>query len=245
MHHRPFSSLATVYDRIMADVDYEGWCEFLLREAGKRGFRGGAVLDLGCGTGNSTIPLSRRQLEVTGLDSSVEMLAVARRKAPYLDWRLGEFTSFSTGRSHDLAVSLFDSLNNLLSREELLRTFRRVAAHLRPGGLFLFDANTSVGLAEPWEGGRVEGWEGEVHYRWTHSYDPLCQLARIEVSWECDGRHFSEVHHERPIDIGEVEPLLVEAGFAGVEALTFPDGASATAEADRIWVCARLPSPRG
>lgn len=245
MQRRPFSSLATVYDQIMADVDYQGWCEFLLRQASVRGFRGGTILDLGCGTGNAAIPLAQQGFEVTGLDSSAEMLAVARSKAPGLDWRLGEFTSFSTGTSFDLVVSLFDSLNNLLSAVDLLRTARRVASQLRPGGLFFFDANTSAGLAEPWEDGRVEAWAGDVHYCWTHSYDPLGKLARIEVCWEYEGRCFTEVHQERPIDLGEVEPLLVKAGFTEVETLTYPDGSPATSDADRIWVCARLPSRRG
>jgi SAM-dependent methyltransferase len=237
----PFSLLAGLYDRIMADVDYEAWCEFILREAGKRGFQAGAVLDLGCGTGNSSIPLARRGLPVTGLDGSAEMLAVARRKQPAIDWRLGDFTTFSLNRRYELAIAVFDSLNNLLTPERFLACAKRVHEHLLPGGLFLFDVNTTAGLRDLWEDGRVEGWADDLYYRWTHGYDPETGLARVEAHCREGARSFTEVHLERPYDADEVEVLLTAAGLAQVEVLGFPDGGPAEADADRIWVCVRRP----
>lgn len=229
----------------MADVDYESWCEFVVREASKRGYRGGPALDLGCGTGNSTVPLHRRGFEVTGLDSSPEMLAVARDKLPQLDWRLGEFSSFDLPARFSLVVSMFDSLNNLLSADEFRAAAARVAHHLLPGGLFLFDVNTAIGLRELWEGGRVEGWAEEVHYSWLHSFDAYANLARVEASWESGGRRHSEVHYERPFEADETVALLADAGFEEIEVLNFPDGSVAPPDAERIWLCARLSSGRG
>jgi SAM-dependent methyltransferase len=237
--HPPFSALAEVYDLIMADVDYDAWLEFILREAGRRGFPGRDVLELGCGTGNLAIPLAERGYRLTGIDRSPEMLAVARAKGPAIDWRLGEFESFALGRRFGLALSVFDSLNNLTTRERFLAAAGRVRAHLLPGGLFLFDVNTSLGLQDLWEGGLVEGWAGEVYYRWRHSYDPERKLARVEAFCDTGKRRFTEVHFERPFDTDEVQELLARAGFGEVETLAFPDGSAATAEAERIWVVAR------
>ncbi len=47
-----------------------------------------SVVDLGCGPGNITEWLQRRwpKASITGIDSSVEMLATAREKHPDLDW---------------------------------------------------------------------------------------------------------------------------------------------------------------
>jgi len=53
----------------------------LLKESG-----GSSVLDAGCGTGRVGIELARRGVRVTGVDADVEMLAVARAKAPDIDW---------------------------------------------------------------------------------------------------------------------------------------------------------------
>jgi SAM-dependent methyltransferase len=55
--------------------------EALLAESG-----GSSVLDAGCGTGRVGIELARRGVRVTGVDADGEMLAVARAKAPDMDW---------------------------------------------------------------------------------------------------------------------------------------------------------------
>jgi SAM-dependent methyltransferase len=228
----------------MADVDYQAWVEFILREAGSRGFPGRDVLELGSGTGNLAIPLFRLGYRLTGIDGSAEMLAVAHAKEPAIDWWLADFESFVLERRFGLALSVFDSLNNLTSPEQFLATAERVHEHLVPGGLFLFDVNTSLGLRDLWEGGQVEGWAGEVFYRWRHSFDPERGLARVEAFCDTGRRSFTEVHYERPFDADEVERLLGRAGFADVEALAFPDGAAAEPDAERIWVIARRPETR-
>ena len=40
----------------------------------------GPILELGCGTGRITLPLGRQGLDVTGVDASLSMLAVLRKK---------------------------------------------------------------------------------------------------------------------------------------------------------------------
>jgi trans-aconitate methyltransferase len=45
------------------------------------------LVDLACGTGNSTVPWTlRRGLHVVGVDSSEAVLRVARRKSPAVRW---------------------------------------------------------------------------------------------------------------------------------------------------------------
>lgn len=241
----PFTALADVYDAIMADIEYEEWCEFILRTARERGWAGGACLDLGCGTGNATFPLFARGLEVVGLDASESMLRVAREKLPPVRFERGDFVSFALGRRFTLVYSVFDSLNNLLEPAGLLRCARRVLEHLEPGGLFLFDVNTRVGLRDLWESGRAEGWADDVYYRWDHRFDVASGLAQVEAYCERGAESFLEVHHERPYDEAELRPLLAEAGFADVEALVFPSGEPAEPDAARLWVVARRPPGPG
>ena len=103
-------------------MEYEGWTDFILREAEKVGWSGHKVLDLGCGTGNSTFPFFSRGFHITGLDASPEMLAVAREKLPPVRFVQGNFTSFELDERFDLIISVFDSLNNLLEPRDFLRT---------------------------------------------------------------------------------------------------------------------------
>jgi len=237
----PYTALATVYDTIMAEVEYDAWADFILAVARSRGYAGGPLLDLGCGTGNASVPMVDHGLHVTGLDASPAMLAVARAKLPGVTLHLADFASFAIPGRFALVFSVFDALNNLLDDETFLATCRCVLEHLQPGGLFVFDVNTPTGLRELWEGGAAEGWADEVYYRWQHSFDAETGLARVEAY--CDGPDgsFTEVHTERGYDAAVAIRLLGAAGFEAVEALSFPEAAAPPPEAERIWVVGRKP----
>ena len=236
---RPFSLLAGVYDAIMDDVEYEGWADFILQEADKAGWRGHKVLDLGCGTGNSSFPFFSRGYSVTGLDASPEMLAVAREKLPPARFVQSDFTSFDLGERFDLVISVFDSLNNLLEPRDFLRTAERVHAHLAPSGLFIFDVNTTVGLRDLWESGRAEGWVDGVHYSWDHTFDEATRIGTVTAYCEKNGREFTEVHLERAYDPPELRQLLAQARFDEVRILTYPTGEPSDEDEERVWVVAK------
>lgn len=235
----PYTALAGVYDTIMAEVEYSEWAGFILLLARERGYRGGAVLDLGCGTGNASAPLVELGLEVHGVDASAAMLQVARTKLPNAPLTRAGFTDFELPERFELVISVFDSLNNLLSEDAFAAMAARVKAHLVRGGLFVFDVNTPTGLRDLWEGGKAEGWADDVYYRWTHTYDEATGLAQVEAFCQSDDGCFTEVHTERGYDVTTVTRLLAGAGFETVECLLYPDGEPATDEADRIWVVAR------
>jgi SAM-dependent methyltransferase len=237
----PFTSLALVYDDIMADIEYDEWSAFILETVRARGWSGGSLLDLGCGTGNATAPMVEEGFDVTGVDASAEMLAVARAKLPDTRFVLGDFETFDAGGTFTLAYAVFDALNNLLSPAAFRRAAERVYAHLEPNGLFMFDVNTTRGLKELWESGRAEGWAGEVYYNWRHSFDEDTGLARVDAFCLHGSTGFTEVHFERPYDPPELRESLGAAGFADVEILAYPEGEAAPHDAHRVWVVARRP----
>src|SRR5680860_1451310 len=136
----PFTSLAAVYDDIMAEVEYEEWCEFILALASERGYRGGPLHDLGCGTGNATLPMLERGYDVSGSDASEAMLSVARRKLPGVEFYHADFITLALERRFALVYSVFDALNNLLDDEQFRLAARNVRRHLDPGGLFMLDS---------------------------------------------------------------------------------------------------------
>ena len=242
MQARPFTALADVYDAIMADVEYDAWVAFILDRATERGWQGGTALDLGCGTGNATVPMAARGIEVVGLDASEAMLRVARRKLPGAHFVEADVRTMRLQQRFTLAYSVFDALNNLLEPTDFEAAARRVRHHLLPGGLFVFDVNTTIGLRDLWEGGRVEGWADDVYYRWVHGFDERTGLARVEAYCETAGGSFTEVHYERPYDPPELAVLLAAAGFEDIEALSYPSGDTAPPDAARVWMVARRPA---
>jgi SAM-dependent methyltransferase len=138
-----YDSYAPTYDAFNRGYMYERWTGRLLGKAEEAGLRGSRLLDIGCGTGLSSIPMLDRGWRVTACDISPRMLEVARTKmgdkATLLvaDMRtlpdLGEF---------DLIWAVNDAINYLLSTDELEATLAGMRRNLASGGVVLFDVNT-------------------------------------------------------------------------------------------------------
>ena len=237
----PYTSLADVYDAIMQDVPYDEWCDFVLEGLLERGWSGARVLDLGCGTGRAGDPYAERGFDVLGVDASPSMIRAARRRDAQRRYLVGDARSLALGERFELVIAVFDALNNLTGDGELEAACRRVAEHLEPGGAFVFDVNTSVGLAALWEDDVAEGWAGDVYYRWEHRWIPERRRARVAAYCRGPSGAFVEHHEERPFDPAEIDEALRAAGFEAVELLTFPDAAPVTSDDPRVWAFARRP----
>jgi SAM-dependent methyltransferase len=140
---RSFEESAPFYDRLTDESDYEhamGLLELLAQEVGLAGKR---LLDLGCGTGKSFMPLLGRGYEVTACDLSPAMVDQAIRRA---NGRARVFVADigSLGKvgSFDLITCIDEPLNYLLEEDDVLGLFCGVVKNLAPGGLFVFDVNT-------------------------------------------------------------------------------------------------------
>jgi len=96
------------------------------------------VLDLGCGSGESLVPLVTRGAHVIAIDISPELLDLARQRlASYgLSAVVQEGSAYSTGLA-DNSVDVVFSMA-LLHHLELPRARQEIYRVLRPGGLFIF-----------------------------------------------------------------------------------------------------------
>jgi SAM-dependent methyltransferase len=104
---------------------------------------GARVLDLCCGTGQFVQALIERGYEAVGLDGSAAQLSYARRNAPRAALVHADARSFSIAEPFEVVVCLNDSLNHVMTWEELVAVFRNVHAVLTDGGAFVFDLNTA------------------------------------------------------------------------------------------------------
>jgi ubiquinone/menaquinone biosynthesis C-methylase UbiE len=103
---------------------------------------GGPVLELGCGTGRTLLPIARDGIECVGLDSSPEMLAVLRERQPPANLTLvhDRMERFDLGdRRFRLITAPFRAFSHLLDVDAQLACLARVRRHLAPHGLFVFD----------------------------------------------------------------------------------------------------------
>ena len=139
------------------------------------------ILDLCCGTGQLAQTLTALRYQITGLDKSEEMLRFARENAPAGEFIIGDARSFKLPNTYHAVVSTFDSLNHILTLEELISVFHNVYATLQRGGLFFFDMNMEEGYKTCWNDnfGIVE----EDHVCVTRlSYHPEDRTAQFDVT---------------------------------------------------------------
>jgi len=128
--------VAHVYDDWYAKID-EGAIDLLSELAGD-----GPALELGIGTGRIALPLSARNVKVSGIDASELMVAQLKAKdgAEEIDVRMGSFADVDIEGEFQLVYIVFNTFFALLSQEEQVRCFRNVAAHLTSSGCFLIEA---------------------------------------------------------------------------------------------------------
>lgn len=221
-----YESLAPFYDSYTHNYGHAAWLANIERIALSHGLRGNRLLDVGCGTGKSFLPLLERGYEVTACDISPAM-AERASEAGGDDARIlvADARELPVLGRFDLVTSIDDALNYLLSEEELAMTFEGVARNLRPGGLFAFDLNTISCYRDYFlrdMAVEVDGaffcWRGEAE---PGDIEPgALVMASIEVFASNDGecwRRSSSRHVQRHHPPEVVERLLAQAGFALVE----------------------------
>ena len=139
----------------------------------KRAVQGlhGKVLDVACGTGDMVVELLRTRyaasLQVTGVDLSEEMLAIAKRKAPQAEYRLADAEHLPFGDASFDAVTCAFGIRNFVHLEQGLKEMVRV---LKPGGrmailelatpdnpFIRFFYNIYTRRIIPWLGSRIAG----------------------------------------------------------------------------------------
>lgn len=133
------SAFCRAYNEFGWNVYPEVFAGQLLEWLRRRGITAESCLDLGCGTGVLCEQLARAGIRTLGVDLSPGMIAIARERAPELDFRVGDMTAFQPEERVDLVTCTGDAVNHLFSPEDLRRMFRNAADVLRDGGWLVFD----------------------------------------------------------------------------------------------------------
>jgi SAM-dependent methyltransferase len=123
---------------------------------------GGRVLDIGCGMGEPIASwFVAHGHEVTGIDSSPSLIALAADRFPGQEWIVADMRALDLGRRFDGLIAWHSFFH--LSPEDQQPMFARFAAHAAPGAPLMFTSGTSHGEA-------IGTWQGEPLYH--GSLDP-------------------------------------------------------------------------
>jgi SAM-dependent methyltransferase len=210
---RTYEAMAPVYDDFTGHYESEAWIADLVKALERRGLQGKRLLDIGCGTGTSFLPMLEQGWEVTACDISPAMLELAREKAgDGVRLEIADMLELPQFGEFDLVWALDDAINYLLSPEELERALAGMRANLTPTGLLLFDVNELQAyrtfFAETVE---IERNSRRLVWRGTATPDvaagSICE-SRMEI-----GPGEEVTHRQRHFPEAEVLAALAKAGL--------------------------------
>ncbi len=104
---------------------------------------GGPVMEFAIGTGRVAVPLAGRNVPVTGIELSADMLAVLRSKpeSSGITAVEGDMAVTYVEGEFSLVYLVFNTITNLTSQDEQVACFENAARHLRPRGRFVIENN--------------------------------------------------------------------------------------------------------
>jgi SAM-dependent methyltransferase len=146
-----YRGLAHVYDTLVGDGALPDLIAAFAAARRRHGIHFRSLADVGCGTGRFLAHLAREPLSLIGIDSSVEMLRIARRRLRHTDVSLlrQDMRALSLPRPVDLITVNFATLNYFVDARDLDRALCAIGAALRPGGALIFDFIPAVESTEP------------------------------------------------------------------------------------------------
>ncbi len=242
-----YEDFAHLYDALQKDVPYESFAKYYVEIMKKFNIEKGLCLDLGCGTGNMTILLSEMGFDMIGVDSSIEMLNVAREKAAegdksilFLNQDMSEFELYGTVGS---VVSTLDCVNYVTDKNALRRVFELVNNYLDPEGIFIFDINSEYKLEHILGENTYVSDEEDIFYSWQNSYDRENKICTFDLTFferdEDIYYRYDETHFERAYSIEEITTLLQEAGMEVVGVFDNLSFEEPNDKSERIFFVAR------
>ena len=100
----------------------------------------GLVLDLACGTGRHSIPLSKEGYNMVGLDISLNLLKIAKNRWSHIQLVRGDMRClpFKAG-AFSAAVSMDTSFGYLPSEQDDMKSLRELREALSQGGVLIVD----------------------------------------------------------------------------------------------------------
>lgn len=218
-----YEALASSYDRLTNDVDYEATVEFYMEILRRENLTPRTAVDLACGTGSVTAILARKGIRVTGVDMSEEMLTVAQMKTQDITprpWFSCQYLEeLRLPRGVDLAVCALDSLDYITEPEKCRKAIRRVYRVLNPGGIFIFDVNTPEKL-QAMDGQVFLDEDDDVYCVWRGEFDResnICSYGMDLFQREGEVWHRSfEEHREYAYSAEQLTEYLRDAGFSHI-----------------------------
>ncbi|MGG3469352.1 class I SAM-dependent methyltransferase [Neobacillus pocheonensis] len=244
-----YEQFAYLYDELMKDAPYDAWVQFVKETLVQIKLNNAhRLLDLACGTGELSVRFAQQGFQVTGVDLSDDMLAVAQTKAldagmkiPFFQQNMADLE----GQGEFDVIGIFcDSLNYLESEQEVVDTFSNVYRHLSEEGMFIFDVHSIYKITEVFINQTFAHNDDHVSYIWNSFPGESLNSVEHELSFfvldENTGKYdrYDELHLQRTFSIQQYSDWLRDAGFEIVQISADFENSAPKENSERIFFVA-------
>lgn len=241
-----YGAFAYAYDQALGERFFRSARRILLQLMERYPCEEKTHLDLACGTGLALALFASRGWRSIGVDASLPMLSVARVRASRLAG--ADFRALPLRGTFSRITCLYDSLNHLKSRADLVAVFRAVREVMAPSSLFFFDMNhpdiypAVWGMKEPYiANGPGFHLEIATAYR-RRDATGLALVTGWALLPSGERAEISERHEQRAYSEREIVEALGEAGLVPAEVLDFDpfhDGADLDSAGVKLFFVCR------
>jgi SAM-dependent methyltransferase len=225
-----YGSFAYAYDQALGHRFFRAMRRLLRRVIDRYPPRVKTHLDVGCGTAIAVEYFLRLGYRSVGIDLSLPMLQLGRRRARHL--LAGDMRALPLRGTYARVTCLYDTLNHLKNSADLTAAFRCVARVLDEDGLFLFDVNHPDIYPAIWGNDEPFVADGRgFHLKMATKFRPRDRIAQAMVTgWaEVAGERvrIHERREQRAYSEREIVDCLAAAGLVPVEVTEFDPYAEA------------------
>ncbi|MGL4392642.1 MAG: class I SAM-dependent DNA methyltransferase [Fusobacteriaceae bacterium] len=215
-----YKNFSKVYDKFMEHCNYDEWSNFLCKIFHEYGKDNGNLLDIGCGTGE-ILKRFVSKYNCTGIDISEEMLKICHEKLKSKNIALyhADMVEFKIeNKFHEIAISLFDTVNHLVSLDELREHFSCVKEHLAPDGIYVFDVVDRNFMNEMFKGDIFADNRENISVIWEHEIDSD-GIDIINATYFIKNKHgsydkFEEYYEKKIFTLVEIEEVCTYVGLS-------------------------------
>ena len=221
MKDEAYDAFAYAYDQALGERFFRSIRRLLNRVLTAHPTADRTHLDVACGTGLAMQYFEQRGYRSVGVDLSISMLQIARRRTARTI--LGDMRALPLRRPFARVTCLYDSLNHL---DELEPAFAAIAGVLAEDGLFMFDVNHPDIYPEIWGNDEPFVADGEdFHLEMATKYHRRDRVAQAMVTgWAMVGGRrvaIRERRQQRAFTEREIVNALASAGLAPLEMTEF------------------------
>lgn len=240
-----FEEYAYYYDLLYKDKDYKKEAKYIDMLLKKQDKKINTILNMGCGTGNHDVELSKLGFKIHGIDLSNDMINEAKEKEhDDLSFEVSDIRTYTSNIKYDAITSLFHVVSYQNTNEDLINTFKTAYNLLKENGIFIFDCWYGPGVLTDLPTVRVKRVENDK-----------CKVVRIAmpemfadknlvyVNYETiiidkatkQNKVLNEVHKMRYLFTPEIEYMLKSIGFKNIKCYKY--GTMNKPNYDSWYVC--------